>query len=109
MQDLTFGNDLSSDNLVIMHLLDPDSEGHSSVEILRISVDWIELISPISVLPGTLIQLRQEDRFLLCEARCCHASGSTFQIGADVQDAFLTHAVGSFHLGPEDRTVSLAV
>ena len=94
MRDLPFCNALSTDDLVKMHLLDQDSAGRSEVKILRISVDRIELISPISVMPGTLVQLRHEGTFLLGEARCCQAVGSTFEIAVDVEDAFLTQWAG---------------
>jgi hypothetical protein len=90
-----------------MRLLDPDSDRRSDVKILGISVDRIELISPISVMPGALIQLRHEGTFLLGEARCCRAVGSTFQIGIDVEDAFLTHLAAPLHPGPKNHPISL--
>ena len=94
MQDLPFREALSPEDLVCIQSLNPHSDGRSNAKILRISDDGIELISPIAVFPGTLIQLRHEGAFLLGEARCCRAVGSTFQIGVDVEDAFLTQQAG---------------
>ena len=107
MRDFTFRDALGSDDLVRMRLLDDDSNGRCDVKIARISVDRIELISPISVFPGTLVQLQYEGAFLLAEARCCYAVGSAFRIGVEVQDAFLTQAAGSFHPASESRTITL--
>jgi hypothetical protein len=90
MRDLPFGGAVSPDDPVRMHLLNPDLGGRSDVKILGVSVDRIELISPISVPPGSLIQLRYGSAFLLGEARRCQVVGNTFQIGVEVQDAFLT-------------------
>jgi hypothetical protein len=107
MEELSFRDALSPDDLVRMHLLDPESKGRSNVRILFISVDRIEVISPISVLPGALIQLLYHGTFVLGEARCCHAVGSNFQIGVAVHDAFLTHPAGSFHPKCEKHPISL--
>jgi hypothetical protein len=107
MQALPFRDALSPEDLVCIQSLNPHSEGRSSAKILRISVDGIELISPIAVFPGTLIQLRHEGTFLLGEARCCEAVGSAFQIGIDVEDAFLTHLAAPWHPGPKNHSISL--
>jgi hypothetical protein len=88
MRDLPFRDALSSDDFVRMRLLDQDSNKRSEVKILRVSAERIELISPISVPPGTLIQLRYEGTFLLGEAHLCQQQGSTFQIGVNIQDTY---------------------
>ena len=107
MQDLRLRGALFPDDVVRMHLLGPESDRRSHVRILGISVDRIELISPISVMPGTLIQLRHKSTFLLGEARCCQAVGSTFQICIEVEDAFLTHLAAPLHPGHENRPINL--
>jgi len=88
VQNLPVRDTLVADDLVCMHLLNPPSEGRSNAKILNISNDIIEILSPISVLPGALIQLRHNGTFLLGEARRCMAVGGTFQIDVDIQAAY---------------------
>jgi hypothetical protein len=72
-----------------MRFLNPRSEERSDVTVIGVSAHRIQVLSPVFVHPGTLIQLRlDEDTFLLGEACCCETVGSTFQIGVDIQDAF---------------------
>jgi hypothetical protein len=86
--DNLYSESLSLNDLARMHLLNSDSNARSSVRILGISGNGVDLLSPISVRPGTLIQLQHKDIFLLGEARRCEAVGSTFEVGIDIQDAY---------------------
>jgi len=85
-----------------MQLLNPLSDGRSNVRILGISAQRVEVLSPIAVMPGTLIQLRLRDRdvFLLAEARSCRAVGHTYRVGMDIQDQYASHTrTPGAHLG----------
>jgi hypothetical protein len=107
MQGLTNPNAFSAGDLVRIHPLNPDSNERSTAKVLRISVDHIEVLSSISVLPGSLIQLRDKGTFLLCEASFCEAVADAFQIGAEVQDTLLTQGIGSFHPDWPNDPISL--
>jgi hypothetical protein len=83
--------------LISIRALTSDSGVRATARVVRIFMNHIEVLASVSVVPGTLIQLRHKGTFLLCEACSCMAVENAFQIGAEVQDTFLTQVIGSFH------------
>ncbi len=81
-----------------MQLLNPHSDGRSCVRVLGVSTHRVEVLSPIPVLPGTLMQLHLQNKgiFLLGEARCCKTQGGTFEVGVEIQDTYTPRPGGSF-------------
>lgn len=73
-----------------MRALSPHSEERSEVKILRISGRCVEVLSPISVMVGTLIHLHfpADNRFFLGEAQSCDAAGCCYQVGIAIEDSY---------------------
>ncbi|HEY1754084.1 MAG TPA: hypothetical protein VGG72_01715 [Bryobacteraceae bacterium] len=107
MQGLTYRDTFSDGDVVCIRLLTPDSFERCDAKVLRISLDYIEILASVSVSPGALIQLRNKGAFLLCEACSSTAVDGGFQIGAEVQDTFLTQMIGSFHPDSPNDPISL--
>jgi hypothetical protein len=97
MQGHSYRDAFSDGDLVSIHPLTSDSGERFTAKVLRIFMNHIEVLASVSVVPGTLIQLRDKGTFLLCEACSCTATDDAFQIGAEVQDTFLTQMFGLFH------------
>jgi hypothetical protein len=81
-----------------MQLLNPHSEGRSNVRVLGVSTHCVEVLSPIPVLPGTLMQLHLHSKgiFLLGEARCCKTHDGTFEVDVDIEDTYTPGPGGGF-------------
>jgi len=73
-----------------MRALSPQAQERSDVKILAVSKERVEVLSPIPILVGTLLQLHlpAENRFVLGEAQYCDATGASFQVGIEIEDSY---------------------
>jgi hypothetical protein len=72
----------------MMRTLDPLADQRVAIGILKISATNVEISSPVRVSPGTLVQLRMPDIFLMGEARRCLERKECFEVLVDIEDMY---------------------
>jgi hypothetical protein len=72
----------------MMRTFNPLSDRHVAVGVLKISATNVVISSPVRVSPGTLVQLRMPDIFLMGEARRCLEREECFEVLVDIEDMY---------------------
>jgi hypothetical protein len=72
----------------IMQTLNPLADQGVAVGILKISATNVVILSPVRVLPGTLVQVRIPDIFVMGEARRCLERKECFEVLLDIEDMY---------------------
>lgn len=69
-----------------MRTLRPLTDRRVVVQILKISSTSVKISAPVRVHPGTLVQLRTPEMFLMGEARRCLERKEHFEVLLDIED-----------------------
>lgn len=69
---------------VVRRSVSPATEGR----VINISDGGLKIAVPETFEPGTLVQIRVENRFILAEVRYCVREGDEFHVGVETKDVF---------------------
>ncbi len=82
------GPRVATDDPAVLTILEPRQPGRMNMKVVDASKQGLKLLVPSELVRGAVVQIRVRDFFIMAEIRHCHAAGSAFHVGVQIQDVF---------------------